>query len=346
MARWLIGRQYTSKSGIYLKTNKSIVWLLLAPLVGLNPQVEPPQVELTNGLVRAVVYLPDAQHGYYQGTRFDWAGAFKCLDYNGHRYIDEWFETYNPKTHDAINGPAEEFAALGYAQARPGGTFLKIGVGVLRKPDEKDYSFARYYDVVNGGNWTVKRHKTRRLTDAVEFRHDLTDSTGSYSYTKTVRLGRGKPELVLEHQMTNTGRKPIETIVYNHNFWVIDKQPVGPQLTIRFPFAVTGAGLGFGSIVQTRDSSLVFQRELAAKEYVYSAGLTGFGPTASDYDIRIENEKTGAGVRATANQPLDKLVFWACQTTACPEPYLRLRVPAGQTVAWTIRYTFYQKPLK
>ena len=325
----------------------------MAWFIGAVPVADPPQAELTNGLVHTTLYLPDEQRGYYQGTRFDWSGAFKSLTHNGHSYVDEWFETYDPKTHDAINGPVEEFTALGFADAKPGETFVKIGVGTLRRPDEKAYTFARSYDVADHGKWTVKVHKDHRSrsgvpdhgapAEAVDFTHDLTDATGyGYRYTKTVRLSKNKPELVLEHRLINTGRKIIETSVYNHNFFVIDRQPTGPQMTVRFPFAVKGEGKGFGSIIQARDSSLVYSRELVRNEQVFSAGLQGFGSTARDYDVRIENKKTGAGVRITADQPLEKLVFWACATTSCPEPYIRLRAAPGQMVNWTITYAFYQ----
>ena len=307
----------------------------------LSPTAEPPQVELDNGLVRTTLYLPDAQRGYYQGTRFDWSGAFKSLEYGGHRYVDQWFETYDPKIHDAINGPVEEFTALGYADAKPGETFVKIGVGVLRKPDDKPYAFARSYDVTDGGKWDVKRSR-----DRVAFQHDLDDATGyGYRYVKTVRLVKGKPELVLEHSLKNTGRKPIETSVYNHNFFVIDKQPTGPGIQVKFPFVVKGEGRGFGTAILARDSSLVYARELDKKEQVFSAGLQGFGSSADAYDIRIENVKTGAGVRATGDQPIEKLVYWACSTTSCPEPYVKLRAAPGQTLTWTITYAFYQKAL-
>ncbi len=303
------------------------------------PTAEPPQATITNGLVRTTLYLPDAQRGYYQGTRFDWSGAFKSLEHNGHQYVDQWFEIYDPKIHDAINGPVEEFTALGYADTKPGDTFVKIGVGVLRKPDDKPYSFARPYDVVDYGKWNVKTGK-----DYANFRHELSDEGGyAYQYVKTVRLVKGKPELVLEHRLENTGRKLIETSVYNHNFFVIDKQPTGPGIEVRFPFAVKGEGRGFGSAILTKDSSLVYARDLEKREQVFSAGLQGFGPTADAYDIRIENVKTGAGVRATGDQPIEKLVYWACSTTSCPEPYVKLRAAPGQTVTWTITYAFYQK---
>ena len=320
------------------------ILLFIGLFVGLSgrfiPSYEPPQAKLSNGIIQTSLYLPDTSQGYYRGTRFDWSGAFKNLDYKGHSYIEQWFETYNPATHDAINGPVEEFTPLGYADAKPGDTFVKPGVGVLRKADDKAYAFATAFDIVDYGKWTVK---TRR--DRVEFRHEISDVAGyGYQYTKIVRLSKGKPELVLEHSLTNTGQKPIETSVYNHNFFVIDRQPTGPQIAVRFPFAVKGEGKGFGSTINTQENSLVYSRELAKREQVYSAGLQGFGASASDYDIRIENLKTGASIRATSDQPLEKLVFWACSTTSCPEPYIHLKAAPGQEIHWKIAYEFYQKP--
>lgn len=318
--------------------------LLLLGLGKWTPQgTEPPQVILSNGLISTTLYLPDTSQGYYRGTRFDWSGAFKNLDYKGHHFIDQWFETYDPKIHDAITGPVEAFTPLDFAQTKPGETFVKIGVGRLRKPDDKPYAIGTYYHVADYGTWTVKTHKTGRMTTAVDFTQELTDPTGyGYRYTKTVRLIKGKPEMVLEHRLENTGRKPMETSVYNHNFFVIDNQPTGPQIAVRFPFAVQGEGKGFGSTIVAKGNSLHYTRDLDKKEQVFSAGLQGFGPTADSYDIRIENLKTGAGVRTTGNQPLEKIVYWACATTSCPEPYVRISVAPGQAFSWNVGYEFYQ----
>ena len=196
----------------------SLLWLLLSAGNVHSPAAGPPQVTLSNGLVTTTLYLPDTTEGYYRGTRFDWAGAFKSLDYKGHSYIETWFENYNPKTHDAVNGPVEEFTPLGFTDAKPGDGFVKIGVGVLRRPDDKVYGFASVYDVVDYGKRSVKKNK-----EQIVFTHELTGSDGyAYRYTKVVKLTKGKSELVLEHRLKNTGQKVIETSVYDHNFWIID----------------------------------------------------------------------------------------------------------------------------
>src|SRR6266853_1360317 len=100
----------------------------------LLPAAEYPEQEISNGQIQAKILLPDAERGSYRGTRFDWSGIIASLQYKGHEYFGQWYEEHDPKIHDAITGPVEEFmtndAGLGYAEATAGGTFIRIGVGV------------------------------------------------------------------------------------------------------------------------------------------------------------------------------------------------------------------------
>ena len=181
-----------------------------------------PQAEIANGLVRAKLYLPDAQNGYYRATRFDWSGVIASLEYKGHNYFGVWFPRYDPKLHDSITGPVESFSALWFDEAKPGDTFVRIGVGVLRRPDDRKVNDFFTYDIVDPGKW-----KTRTRDDSVEMTQEL---AGTYVYRKTVRLEKKKPVLVLEHSLRNTGKKVIETNVFNHDFYMLDGQPTGPDV--------------------------------------------------------------------------------------------------------------------
>src|SRR5438876_7498657 len=163
---------------------KTCVVLCLA--FGLAIAAEPPQAEISNGVIKAKLYLPDPENGYYRATRFDWSGVIASLDYKAHSYFGQWFEKYDPKIHDAIMGPVEEFrtngAGLGYDEAKVGETFIRIGVGVLRKPEEPRFGQFKTYDIVDSGKWTV-----RKGPDWVEFNQELTGPSGyAYSYRKTV----------------------------------------------------------------------------------------------------------------------------------------------------------------
>ena len=314
-------------------------WLVAAALAQAAAAA-PPEATITNGVVTARIYLPDAERGYYRGTRFDWSGNTFSLRALGHEYAGQWFERYDPKLHDAIMGPVEEFLAgdssVGYAEARPGGTFVRIGVGLVRKVEDKPYERFRTYEIVDPGKWTVK---TKR--DRIEFTHELEDRTGyAYVYRKTLRLQGKSPVMTIEHSLKNKGTKPIETSQYNHNFFVMDGKPTGPDARVRFVFEPK-AGRDLKGMAEIRGRELAYLRELQPGESLFTE-LDGFGATPRDYDIRIENSQAGSGVRIEGDRPLEKLVFWSIRKTLCPEPYVALRVEPGKQERWSLRYTFYE----
>ncbi len=303
--------------------------------------VDAPHAEISNGLVNAKLYLPDSEHGYYRGVRFDWSGVISRLDYAGHNYFGVWFPKYEPTLHDAITGPVEEFrsedGALGYREAKPGDMFVKIGVGVLEKPDAKPYEFTRDYRIVTTGVWIVRPH-----SDSVEFTQELKGVNGyAYVYSKRVRLAKGKPQLILEHTLRNTGKRAIETQVYNHDFYVIDGQPTGPAFSIRFPFKPRAVGDLKGA-AEIRGNDVVYLRELAPgnKDSV-ATYVEGFGDDADDNDIRVENSKAAAGVREMGDHPIAKLYLWSVRTTVCPEAYISLNIAPRKKATWQVTYDFY-----
>ena len=102
-------------------------------------QNEYPQAEITNNYIMAKLYLPDTDRGYYLGSRFDWSGVIFELKYEGHDYFGPWNPIRDPKNHDSISGPVEEFAQIGYEEAPAGGEYLHIGIGGMRKPEEEEF---------------------------------------------------------------------------------------------------------------------------------------------------------------------------------------------------------------
>ncbi len=298
-----------------------------------------PQAPITNGLVSAKLYLPDATNGYYRATRFDWSGQISSLVFQGHEYFGEWnSRPYDPKLHDAIVGPVEEFGdadAPGYAEAAVGGTFVKIGVGILRKPQEKAYDHFKTYEIVDPGKWTVQTRD-----DSIVFTQVVSDPASGYGYeyTKTVRLASGKPQLVLEHRLRNTGKKPLFSDVYEHNFYMLDRKPTSADVVVTFPFEVKAVNAWKPGLVELKGKQLVYLKDL--KDTAYNQ-LTGFGTDARDYDIRVENTRTGAGVRQTSDRPTSKLMYWSIQPTVCPEAYIHTETAPGKEFTWRIVYDFY-----
>ncbi len=336
-------------------TNVVLSFILLGFVGGAAAQ---PQAEIANGHIRVKIYLPDARNGFYRGTRFDWSGVIASLEYKGHTYYGPWFTRTDPKVRDfiydgpdivagpcsAITGPVEEFAtrraALGFAEAKAGGTFIKIGVGVLSKPDDESYSPFRLYEIVDSGKWSI--HKA---SDSVRFTHEISDRSSGYgyAYTKTVRVEKNKPDLVLEHSLKNTGRRPIVSSVYDHNFLVLDRQSTGPDFVITLPFEITTARPPEKGIAEIRGKQILYRKRLENEDRV-AFPIQGFGSSPKDYDIRIENSKAGAGVRIRADRPMSSLALWSIRTVLSVEPFIDMVIEPGGEFTWKYTYSYYTLP--
>jgi hypothetical protein len=311
------------------------------------PAVQPasvPRATISNGVVSAVLLLPDAEKGYYRGARFDWSGVVWCLIYKGHNYFGVWNPRSDPLTGNAITGPVNEFfggdgrTAIGYDQAKPGELFLKPAVGVLRRIGAEPYSINGRYPIVDGGKWTVRAAKR-----GVTYRHELKSPLGiAYAYEKKLTLDAKEPVLVLEYQMKNTGNGPIDIQVYNHDFFVLDDVRTGPDVTLTLPFAPTlDRPLQNGARLD--GNRIVYDRELADGETAAANISSGFSGTASDFHFIVENTRTGVGVEQSGDRPISKIVFWSNPKTVAPEAYVHLTIAPGATGRWSIRYRFFAR---
>lgn len=310
---------------------------------GLQPGADAPFAEIKNAAITARILLPDPEKGYYRGTRFDWSGVTSSLKTKNHEYFGVWFPRYDPKLHDAIMGPVEEFRSadggLGYMEAPAGGDFVRIGVGVCRKPDESPFQPFKTYEIVDPGKWEVKAESGR-----VRFIHVVKGPNGyAYRYTKTMILVKDEPKLVIEHKLENTGTRRITSHQYNHNFFVIDGQPTGPGVVVKFPFDLKAVRPFTGDLGEVRGSEIHYLKELSQGQSVFGE-FTGFGSTAADYHIVAEHRKAGAGVRITGDKPIVRLIYWSIRTVFSPEAYVAIEADPGKSDSWTYTYQFYDLP--
>jgi hypothetical protein len=295
-----------------------------------------PHAEISNGILKASIYLPDAKNGYYRATRFDWSGIISSLEYKGHNYFGKWFEDYDPTFHGSIMGSVDSFDPLNYDETKSGAFFVTVGVGRLTKISNKPYKAFTTYPIIDTGTWEIKREAAK-----IQFHQVLKDKDYPYEYTKTVEFIEGKPKMVLSYTLKNKGKHTIETQVFNHNFFVFDNQPLSADIELTFAKNVSGTGKGFGDIAELRENKLKIKRYLAKDESVYCASLKGINNNANDYNIKIDNHKTGAGVRIKGNQPISNLVFWCNAKTICPEPYIKIKIKPGEEFSWENSYEFY-----
>lgn len=319
-----------------MRKGTGMLWAMVLLWGGFMHGQDVPQATIGNGIIKAKLYLPDAVNGYYRASRFDWSGIMPQLEFKGHNYFGQWFKNYDPMVHESVMGPAEVFQPLDYEDTAVGKTFVVLGVGALEKTSDSAYSFFKTYPIKNHGKWKVKTKK-----DRVVFQHQLKEGAYGYQYSKEVRLPKGEARLVLEHHLTNTGTKTIQTQVYNHNLFVMDGMDIGPGYTISFPFELQGSSKQLHGYARLEGNQLIFDEKIN-DHYAMVRPLEGFdAQKVSDYDISIENKTTGQGVRIRCDRPMSFLAFWASKKTLCPEPYVTISVEPGETFSWTNTYDFY-----
>ena len=310
-----------------------------------------PEAEIANSELHVRLPLPDAANGFYRGIRFDPSGAILSLTFRGHIFYGPWFDSVDPTVGDfvyrddeivtgpnsAMSGPVEEFQRpIGFDEAKPGDTFLKVGVGLLRRTDDQRYSFQKQYEIVDRGTWTVDHDR-----DSITFTQKLgaPASAWAYVYTKTIRLTKDKPEMVISHSLRNVGIEPLVTNVYDHNFLVLDGEAPGPQYTIAVPYEISPTREPPADSVHIEGQKATYTKTLTGQDRV-AFGLQGFGPTASDYDFRIYDSKSGIALRIQGDRPLSNASVWSIRTVLAVEPFIGVKADPGGEFTWTYTYTW------
>lgn len=312
-----------------------VALLVASPLLAADY----PTHTLKSDQLTLTVYLPDAEKGFYRGTRFDWSGVFG-VQFGKHKLFGPWKGTHNPANNDDIVGPCEEFgmtAPLGYDTAKVGETFIKIGVGELEKPKDEKYNFFGRYKIVKPGEWKVTTSDAK-----VTFEQTLSAANGyGYKYTKIVAVQNA--EVRIQHVLENTGKLPISTDQYNHNFFNVDGAAVGKDYELEFGFEPKA------DVPKERWKELV---KLDGKKLTITgsldkgsihAELGGFGAEAKDHRVTMRHLPSGVSVRVTGDKPLKKFNVWAIGSTLCPEPFVQLDIEPGKSATWSWTYEFSKR---
>jgi hypothetical protein len=280
----------------------------------------------------------------------------------------------------AMVGPAEEFGALGYDDVPAGGLFVKPGVGVLKR-DEMNYNHSRPYVIANGGKWDVKTARdsvqfTHTLSEpSINFGYvytkvvRLTPGKPQMTIAHVMRNTGSKPIAtnVYNHNFTTVDMQPTGPDVEITVPWPMTRAagrggrgrqgaPAGPPGAPARqgpppvnPYAPLAAGERMGTqcgqpqmqtLASPQGNKLAYSKVLEGSE-CYQASFTGFGAEAKDNDIRIENRRTGAGVRITGDRPVTRFGYWSIRTVVAPEPYIDLNIEPGQQFTWAYAYDYY-----
>jgi hypothetical protein len=146
--------------------------------------------------------------------------------------------------------------------------------------------------------------------------------------------------MTIEHSLKNTGRLPIRTNVYDHNFLVLDKAAPSPDFVISLPFEIKSSRPPAADMAKISGKQIAYTKLLQNQERVFFP-IEGFSGESKDYDIRIENRKLGVGMRIVGDRPLASETLWSIRSVLSLEPFIDVTAEPAKSFDWKYTYTYY-----
>ena len=302
-----------------------------------------------------------AQPGSFEHvTRFDWTMFTTQVTLDGlHTFCVP--ESYTPGQGTGGVGLCNEFATdmpLGYEEARPGESFSKPGIGLLRRPDEAPYSVFRPYEIV--ARFPIQIEAT---PERVRFQVEPLDCRGlSLRLIKTAAVNENILEIA--YQVENTGSRVIDMSEYAHNFIGLDRLPVGPAVRVEFAQpvlfedtrrAMRGNLPSWGRLLP----NFVKDWLIGSKIKALTQDLDIHGRTMhlrrvpeQFFFCRLQNlqrmetpqwkmtHQNGMSISETDDFAPLRLAVWGTSHVWSVEVFAGIHLEAGQTQSWKRRYEF------
>lgn len=268
----------------------------------------------------------------YKGSRFDWTGFISQITLDGTVTYCVPEQLEEGKGTGGL-GFCNEFGIdkpVGYDAVEAGDVFPKIGVGLLKKEQESDYDFFKSYDVAPA------EVEIREATDSVTF--ETTDNSPSgYGYHLVKEVAIKDNKLIISYQLTNTGKYPLHTNEYCHNFIGINDQFIDEHYQLTMP-RMKAIDVAVGSIQRSRDE-LSWPDTPEADFYA----AIDWDVDNGTYNWDVYNDAVKAGVRELSEFQPSKVALWGYSHVVCPEVFIAIDLKVDEKKSWQRVYEFYQK---
>jgi hypothetical protein len=273
----------------------------------------------------------------YKMSRFDYTGKISqvILDSSYSFCSQEILNGFDKEK--SGRGLYNEFGIsdpVGFDDCKPGEQFLKIGVGLLTRPDDKPYDFMRLYEISPCRNDFIAEESW------VKFSANPLNCRGyEVKYTKLIKLNNNS--FTIQYEIQNTGSKIINTSEYCHNFIAINRSFLDENYTLKFPFKIDRSAMDEivnpEDVIAFKDKRMIFRNNVTEEFFFshleYENGLLGMW--------EITNDKHGVGVRETTDFVPSKINIWGWKHVVSPELFCKISIEPGQTMTWQRKFEFY-----
>ena len=278
----------------------------------------------------------DAPFENYNFSRFDWTGkivavkfqdillsSVECTDCQNEHYFGKGF--YNEFGIDT---------ALGFDETAIGGWFHKIGVGLLKK-DDNQYLFSKKYEI-KPAEFNIISKSNKLLISC------KSKTVNGYSYLLRKEIELQNSSFTIKYYLQNTGDKDIITNEYVHNFTAINKDLIGCNYIIKFPFQLKPDL--FGETVNPQLKVNIGQNEIkfngSPKDQFFFSNLTGSENVNAEWELI--NVESNIGISETGSFQTNKINLWGSKHVISPELFFNIFTKPGESTEWTRKYNMYK----
>lgn len=272
----------------------------------------------------------------YNFSRFDWTGKIASVKYKNN-YISGVEKLNDEDDTKSGKGFYNEFGfktPIGYAETKIGDWFHKIGVGLLKKEYE-DYLIGRKYEI-QPADFIVSTNPNSIIISC------KSASVNGYSYVLKKEIRLVESGFVINYYLKNTGEKTIITDEYNHNFMAINKEFIGSDYILKFPFDIKPEL--FEENVNLEGKVEIGQKEIGFnntpnKQFFFS-NLSGDENIEASWELI--NTKNKIGISETGNFKTTKVNVWGWKHVISPELYFDIIIEPGKELEWSRTYTLFE----
>ncbi|MBN1599274.1 MAG: hypothetical protein JW894_13350 [Bacteroidales bacterium] len=289
---------------------------------------------LDNGIIKLIIDEPGEN---YISSRFDWTGKITSIILNGNH---EFLTVEKPVQMDVSlfgRGLYNEFGIstpVGYDDCKPGEWFPKLGVGLLKKPDEKPFNFYQPYEI-NPFIIEITSNDNN-----IEYLIHPKDCRGyAASFRKNISLDENR--IYIDYQLENVGSKSILTEEYIHNFIGINNEYIGPDYKLEFPFildtSVFDEFVNPEGILELTDNTVNFVKKTEDQFYIGNAVVNN----VNSGSWKIINGKHKVCICETVNFIPSSVSIWGWKHVISPEIFYRIDLNPGESANWQRKYELY-----
>jgi hypothetical protein len=273
----------------------------------------------------------------YNFSRFDWTGKIVKVKYQN-IYVSTTERPDCENEHHFGKGFYNEFGidtALGFDETEIGGWFHKIGVGLLKKENHQ-YLFSKAYEI-KPAEFNIRK-ETNKIT--INCKSQLING---YSYVLKKGIELLENGFTIKYNLKNTGDKLIRTDEYTHNFVAINKELIGRNYILKFPFQLQpklfGAAINPGKKVNIGQRDITFNS--SPKEQFFFSNLSGDKAVNGAWELTNLNSQIT--IRETGSFQTNKVNLWGWKHVISPELFVDVCIHPGQSTEWSRTYNIYKE---